>query len=217
MRAVRDWPARLVRWLGAPHRAVTHVLALFLLVGAAWLVSPRVAEAQGRSLEVTSFSSTLTVGSSGTLQVRESIAFQFRGSWNGIYRSIPVSYETPLGFDYRLRLDVESVTLQDGTPLRTEVSTESGHRKIKAWVPGATDVTKTVVITYRVSNALRFFETHDELYWNVTGLDWDVPLGTASAQVVLPEGATGVRASAFTGSYGSTRGDADFIGAGAKV
>lgn len=180
-----------------------------ILVAVGLAASASTVVGQGRSLEVERFHSTLTVTSSGMLHVRETVTFRFQGSWNGIYRSIPVSYETPMGFDYRLRLQVESVTLDDGTPLRTEESREGGYLKIKAWVPGASDVTRTVVIEYRVPNALRFFETHDELYWNVTGLDWDVPLGHATAEVILPEGVTGLRASAFTGSFGSTAGEAD--------
>ena len=37
-----------------------------------------------------------------------------RGSWNGIFRTIPVQYRTPQGLNYTLRLDVESVTDADG-------------------------------------------------------------------------------------------------------
>jgi uncharacterized membrane protein len=55
-----------------------------------------------------------------------------------------------------------------------------------------------------VSNGLRFFETHDELYWNVTGDEWEAPIESASAIVRLPDGVTGVRATAFQGAYGST-------------
>ena len=55
----------------------------------------------------------------------------------------------------------------------------------------------------RCSNGLKFFEDHDELYWNVTGDEWDVPVGNASAQIFLPQGVTGVRTNEFTGSYGS--------------
>ncbi len=46
---------------------------------------------------------------------------------------------------------------------------------------------------YQVRNGLKFFEDHDELYWNVTGDEWDVPVGDASAQILLPPGVTGVR------------------------
>ncbi len=51
---------------------------------------------------------------------------------------------------------------------------------------------------------MRFFEDHDEFYWNVTGNDWPVPIDHASAEVSFPEAAAGsLRAQAFTGVYGS--------------
>ncbi len=54
-----------------------------------------------------------------------------------------------------------------------------------------------------MKNGLRYFEDHDELYWNVTGTDWTVPLGSVTAHAVLPAGVTGVRAAEYTGAYGS--------------
>ena len=75
-------------------------------------------------------------------------------------------------------------------------------------MPGASDAVRTVVIRYRVDNALRFFEEDDqawdELYWNVTGDEWPVPIERASVSVRLPAQVTGVRARGFTGGYGST-------------
>ena len=58
---------------------------------------------------------------------------------------------------------------------------------------------RTIHLHYQVRNGLKFFEDHDELYWNVTGDEWDVPVGNASAQILLPPGVTGMRTNAFTG------------------
>ena len=52
---------------------------------------------------------------------------------------------------------------------------------------------RTITLHYRVSNGLKFFEDHDELYWNVTGDEWDVPLENVSAEILLPSGVTGIR------------------------
>ena len=46
----------------------------------------------------------------GRIEVSESIRFRFTGSWNGVYRDIPVVYETPGGFNLSLLLAVTSVT-----------------------------------------------------------------------------------------------------------
>ncbi len=168
---------------------------------------------QLRSWVIEHFEAEVRVLKSGEIVVTETIQPRFEGSYNGIYRTIPVDYRTDAGFSYKLRLDLESVTDQNGNALRYEISREGKYRKIKIWVPGAQDATKTVVIQYRVRNGLRFFdsdderegvvEAYDELYWNVTGDEWPVPIESASATIVLPAEATGIRAHAFTGAYGS--------------
>ncbi len=157
-----------------------------------------------RTLAIQSFDATIVVSADGSVAVEETIVPRFTGSWNGIYRAIPVEYRTPQGLNYTLRLDVESATDEEGRALKLESSKERHYRKLKIWVPGAQDATRTVKLRYRVANALRFFEEHDELYWNVTGDEWDVPLEAVSARVELPAGVSGVRATAFRGAYGST-------------
>ncbi len=166
------------------------------------LLGPVPAAAQ-RTLVLERFDVALEVDAGGGLRVVETIRARFEGAWNGIYRLIPVEYRTPQGLAYTLRLTDTSVTDGEGRPLRVETSRERHYRKFKVWVPGAVDATRTVVLRYRVANALRFFDEHDELYWNVTGDEWDVPIEAASARVVLPAGVAHVRAVAFTGAYGS--------------
>ncbi|HUF25145.1 MAG TPA: DUF2207 domain-containing protein [Vicinamibacterales bacterium] len=172
-------------------------LAVLLLLAAA----PAAAE---RTLVIESFDARIAVAADGTIVVEETIRPRYTGSWNGLYRTIPVQYKSPQGLNYTLRLDVESVTDEAGRALRYESSHERHYRKLKIWVPGAVDATKTVKVRYRVTNGLRFFEEHDELYWNVTGDEWDVPIESVAADVRLPDGASGIRATAFRGAYGST-------------
>src|SRR6185369_2871832 len=50
-----------------------------------------------------------------------------------------------------------------------------------------------------------------------TGDEWDVPVGEASAQILLPVGATGIRTIEFTGSYGSKERDAKTTVTGSTV
>lgn len=178
-------------------------LLLIAILAPTLLGSPITLHAQ-RSLEIQHFNVTVEVRENGDIRVMESIQVRFNGSWNGLYRTIPVEYRTPQGFSYRLFLDLESVTDESGQELETDVSREGFYRKVKIWVPGAQDVTRTITLRYSVPNALKFFEEHDELYWNVTGTEWDVPIRNASALVEFPPGVTGLRATAFTGAYGSS-------------
>lgn len=199
--------------------------AAALVLGAAGLgIGPPEAAAQGRSWLIESFEADIRVFRSGTVEVLETIRPRFQGSFNGIYRLIPVEYRTPnLGFEYNLRLSVESVTDGTGNELRHEVSKERHFKKIKVWIPGATDATKTVQIQYRLERALRFHDgdevtpAYDELYWNVTGDEWPVPIESARAVIHLPPEVQGIRARAWTGPYGSVGQAADIVIAGSRI
>jgi uncharacterized membrane protein len=180
------------RWLFA-------VVAAFI-----FCVSPSAA----RDLSISHFDEIVTVNPDGTIEVTETIEARFSGSWHGIYRTIPVEYDTPQHLNYSLLIEPLSVTDDDGHPLKYEQKREGRYLKFKISVPGAQDTTKTVLLHYRVLNAIRFFEDHDELYWNVTGDEWDVPLLAVAARIELPQGVTGLHAIAFTGVYGSRDHDA---------
>nr|WP_232470443.1 DUF2207 domain-containing protein [Methylococcus sp. BF19-07] len=160
-------------------------------------------QVHARSLVIQNFHADIVVGVDATVDVSETIRSRFEGRWNGIYRSIPVEYHTPQGFNHHLFLDLLGATDPQGLSLKVEDASERHYRKFKIWIPGAEDVAKTVILHYRVRNGLKFFEDHDELYWNITGDEWEVPIEAASARIALPSGAEGVRTLAFTGSYGS--------------
>ncbi len=177
------------------------LLPFFILL--ALTASTTQAAPAARSLMIQEFDADILVRPDGIIAVTETIRPQFTGSWNGIYRTIPVEYRTPQGFNFTLLLDLTSVTDDAGNSLRHEQSRERHYLKYKIWVPGANNTTRTVILKYQVKNGLKFFEDHDELYWNVTGDEWEVPIRSATARIFLPPGVTGVRAVAFTGGYGS--------------
>lgn len=183
---------------------------LLLLV----VTSPLAAQ---RSLAIKRFDAAITVERGGTVDVTETITVEFSGRWNGLYRTIPVKYRTPQGFSWTLRLEDIRATDQAGTPLRVEQSRERHYLKLKMWVPGAENATRTIVLHYRAANGLRFFEEHDELYWNITGDEWDVPIEAVSARIELPAEVTGVRTIAFDGAYGSTAQNAEVAVDGSTI
>ena len=178
--------------------------AIALVVAILFAVLPSAA----RDLSISRFDEIVTVNPDGTIEVTETIEARFSGLWHGIYRTVPVEYDTPQHLNYSLLVEPLSVTDDDGHPLKYEQKREGRYVKFKISVPGAQDTTKTVLLHYRVLNAIRFFEDHDELYWNVTGDEWDVPLLAVSARIELPQGVTGLHALAFTGVYGSRDRDA---------
>ncbi len=157
-----------------------------------------------RSWRISDYNDDISVAEDGSAVVHERITLSFEGEWHGIHRFIPVEYPGPGGTNYTLFLSVTGVTDGESQKLKYESSTSNGLRDLKIYIPGAVDTTRTVEISYVVRNGVRFFEDHDEFYWNVTGNDWPVPIDHATAVVNFPAASAGsLRAQAFTGVYGS--------------
>lgn len=178
----------------------TSLLTLFLSVLAA--------SAFARQLKIDSFSAKIFVQPDATLDVNETIEADFIGAWHGLYRTIPVEYTTADGLNNTLFVTLEEVTDAAGQPLKVETSRQGRDLRWKIYIDDAADAVRTIHIHYKARNALKFFEDHDELYWNVTGNGWDEPIASASAQILLPAGVSGIRTDNITGGYGARAHDA---------
>jgi uncharacterized membrane protein YgcG len=189
------------------------------LLGALLALTASPASAQRREQQLKKFASDIVITQDGDVDVTENITFRFIGGpWHGIYRKIPIEYSGPNGMNFTLFLEVKRVSDENG-PLRYESSRERQYRKLKIFIPNADNSTHTISIEYVVSDALRFFDEHDEFYWNVTGDEWDVPIESAAAHIVFPSNATGLRANAYTGAYHSKGREAvaEIVGTGVDV
>lgn len=146
-----------------------------------------------------------------TIYVKERIDVTFNLPRRGIYRTIPIVYDIGGGEQRAIRLDL--VRVHDGTNDHTILTSREGNDlKIRI---GDADVTlspgtkRTYVIEYSVFGALNWHEDATwskwtELYWNVTGHEWDAPIREAHFRVGFPEVGDGdVRARVFTGGFGS--------------
>jgi uncharacterized membrane protein YgcG len=177
-----------------------------------------------RTLVLERFDAELRVGLDGSLEVTETVRPRFTGSWEGIYRDLSLEHRTGDGWRERLEVELLGITDEAGEPL-IFLDTEEGrwYLRLRIWVPGAEDTTSTVVIRYRVRNALRFFDEGseagflDELYWNVTGNEWEVPIEGASARVILPEGVLPTQWAGYTGARGEAGEDIRSEAAGNAV
>lgn len=161
-----------------------------------------------RTLVFPHFDAQIQVHADGTIDVTETIEAEFTGAWHGIYRTIPIEYTNPQGLNYTLFIEDVSATDDTGQKLKLEQDREGRYLKFKIYVPAAEDATRTIVLHYRVLDAIRFFADHDELYWNVTGDEWENPINLVTAHLELPEGVTGLHAIAYTGIIGSRAQDA---------
>ena len=174
------------------------------------------AGAQAHDIRIRDFGALLTVHSDGTLDVVEELRIRFSGQWNGINRDLLLRHKT--AEERSVKLDVEDGPITDaaGNPLEVEHQSQDAGwtRRYHIYIPGAVNTERTVVIRYRVKNAIRFFHKSrtgpdfDELYWNVTGNSWTMMIDSVHARVVLPDDLQPTRVAVYTGPTGARRSDA---------
>ncbi|MGH8940199.1 MAG: DUF2207 domain-containing protein, partial [Actinomycetes bacterium] len=177
--------------------------AVLLAVVAAILLAAAPATAADGE-RITSYDVVLTVERDGTLDVRESIAYDFGTNHrHGIFRTMPVRVPYDNDNDRVYRIDDFRVSSPSGAPTDLEESESGGVATYRIGHPDRTVTGRHVYeLSYRVDGALNDFPTHVELYWNAVGADWDVPIGTARARVEAP-GDIGAH-TCFGGPTGST-------------
>jgi uncharacterized membrane protein YgcG len=144
------------------------------------------------SLTFNSFDAGYTLGLTddqrSTLAVTETIVADFPtyDANHGILRVVPIVYD-----DHPTRVDVKSVTDENGSSINFETEVDDENMTIKI---GDGDVyvhgVHTYVISYTAENVTRHFENtgDDEFYWDVNGLQWDNDFPEVSVDVTLADG-----------------------------
>ncbi len=139
-----------------------------------------------------SFTSDITLSQDGSFTVSETIQYDYEGTErHGIFRQIPISHLQPSERRFHERnidIAIESVT-QDGAIVPYQISYDLGEMQLKIGDPDRTITgVHTYVITYQVRGGLSYYESGEaELYWNVTGNGWEVPIENALAEVHDPD------------------------------
>lgn len=166
-------------------------LLLFLLVLPTFLFAQSVEK-------IKEFSVDININEDGSFLVKEKIIYDFgQNLWHGIYRDIPLKGIT---------IKVLKVVDELGHPYLFKTSKQNSYLRIKIGDPQKyVSGEKTYLILYQVKNGLGFFKDHDELYWNVTGNEWMVPIEKANITIHLPEkiSESNLNFDCFTGFFGS--------------
>ncbi|MEE8294927.1 MAG: DUF2207 domain-containing protein [Sphingomonadales bacterium] len=154
---------------------------------------------------VISFDSTIIVGEDGGLEVTEIIKVRAEGDQirRGIFRDFPTHYRAG-GQTFSTTFEVHSVTLNGG-PVNWVTEGMSNGTRVRVGSantflnPGE----YTYTFKYRTERQLFFGAGFDELYWNVTGDAWGFPILSASATVLIPDGAVVDQTRSFIGKSGN--------------
>lgn len=158
-----------------------------------------------QSERIISFKSDILIHDDGSMTAAETIRVMAQKDKikRGIYRTFPTTYRDRFGKTIKVDFNVVQV-LRDGHAESFHIGQESNGVKVymgKENVflnPGE----YTYTLTYHTNRQLGYFDNFDELYWNVTGNDWDFTIEHASATVTLPTNATVMDISGYTGYKG---------------
>lgn len=155
--------------------------------------------------KIISFHSDIDVDKNSGLTITENIKVHSLGDHikRGIYRALPLSRNLN-NKTQKIKYTIVSIK-KNGADEDYHDVIEDGFLKIYV---GNKDVILNpgdyeYEIRYTAENQIGFFNTYDELYWNVNGTYWDFDIDSISAKVNLPEGAKILQNSCYTGAYGS--------------
>ena len=199
--------------------AATGLLAV--LAAGAGLTATATAAHAATGESIPSYRAQVSVDDTGAMRVRETIEYVFAGSsHHGIYRDLRTrfTYDPDRSGSDQVRVypvsDI-SVSSPTGAPAEFVESDTGSITHIRIGSPDRTvSGTQTYVVSYTIEGAFnRFTEPqtdadgtttapHDELYWNITGDEWEVPIESAQVSVTAPAPADTVKC--FRGERGST-------------
>lgn len=157
--------------------------------------------------QIERFDADITVREDASIFITETITYNFGSvDRHGIYRYIPTTHPQESGSWMRERvidINLERVA-RNGEPTPYELTEEADQIFVRIGDPNRTiSGLQTYTIEYTVAGGLSYHQYEDaELYWNVTGTDWQVPIMNAVATVHDPNGIFRTARACYTGQGG---------------
>lgn len=172
------------------------IFALIFLINPSFVLAQEV---------IRSFDTSIVASKNGTFKVTEKINYDFgEAEKHGIFRDIPLV--SKVGDLYRV-IEINFLEiLRDGNQENYVLQGNSEKASVKI---GKVDKTITgphlYTISYLVKNGIGSnYEDHDEIYWNITGNSWQVPILKVSARLTTDFGVDFDKYTCYTGPTGST-------------
>ncbi len=156
-----------------------HLLVTGTLILCLSLVAP------AQDFVIKTYHVDIQVNEDGFLDVTENIAVEFFEQRRGIFREIPTRYQLA-GDQINIRISEVEVA---GWEHKVE---RKGHKFVLRIGSADRFITgpQAYVISYRVTGPFFYWEEWTELYWNVIGPEWQVPIEKASFELRFPSALT---------------------------
>lgn len=176
-------------------------LLIFLFVNLISLITPIPVFA---AEVIHSFDTNIVAHQNGDMTITETIDYDFgSNSRHGIYRFIPTY--TAVGNLFRVS-DIKFLSIKRGGQTEPFDDTYNAAKvEAKIGDPDQTiKFTHQYEIKYLVKNGIGSnYDDHDEIYWNLTGNEWDVPIEMATATITTDFNATPTKTTCYTGPVGA--------------
>jgi Predicted membrane protein (DUF2207) len=174
---------------------------LFLIT---FFLSPLFAHAE----YIESFRTTMDLANDASFTVTETIDYVFTEDKHGIIREIPLLHPEPPSASWKERIiaiELDEVSMNNApVPYVLESTSDKFILRI-----GDADKTitgrHTYTFTYRVEGGLSYPKGKGtELYWNVTGNEWPVPIRAVETTITSPDGLFRSERSCYLGTTGES-------------
>lgn len=160
--------------------------------------------------KIVRFHSDILIDTTGRIEVNESIVVYAKGKdiKRGIVRSMPLYRKDEDGKKIKMNFKLLSIQCNGQDE---QYKTEIAGDYLDIYIGNSEVLLKpgiyTYLITYESYGHIGFFDTYDELYWNVTGNDWAFSIDETSATIQLPESVSFIDSKCYTGKAGSSQND----------
>src|ERR687889_1200170 len=152
------------------------------------------AEAQAKSFTLPRAEAVADVQPDGSVVVTENITYDFSGSFEGGYREIALKdgmsvSDVSVSENGKQYAPGASAELGSSGAPDTFGTANLGNAYRIVWHYQATDEERTFTVRYRLSGLAVAHDDVVDVYWQVWGDEWEEPLGSLEATMVLPAGA----------------------------
>lgn len=169
------------------NKSIIALCVIFAIVAFAWVVPSMMtsfimSSATGdRSYTIPFINEDLTVMNDGTLHVKETIGYSFNGTYNGIYRDVPVKdYQNLTNINVSSQGAYSNFTsFSQGSDKRIQVFLYTNSNKTTP----VTNRNVNVTIEYDFLHVVKIYNDVAELQYQLVGPEWTQDIGKVNANI----------------------------------
>jgi len=155
---------------------------------------------------ITNFEVDILVKKDAVLEIREEIDVNFSEKRHGIFREIPIKYKDDKGFEYNMQLEIISIENEKGDSVQYEIISSGADKVLQVGDPDLEIIgDQKYVIRYDIEKGVRYFDDHDEIFWNPIGTGWPTQILQGFSMIRFENGVDFIAGNSvcFTGEFGS--------------